>query len=139
MTQPQFRHLDVAVESDVLILTITEKKVQGEQMAGELREEMLAALGQNPSRKVLVDFQQTEYISSVAFWPLLSVYRRLQEHGGKLMVCGLSKTVGDIFFTTRLVSSSGSSAAPFGMETDRVRAIARLVGQNSPGSSPATA
>lgn len=126
MTEPNFRHLTSALEGGILVLTITEKDVQGEALAGALRQEMLAALQEHPAKNVVVDFRHTEYLSSTAFWPLLSLYRKLQEVGGRVTVCGLSPTVGDVFYTTRLVSTDPAFEAPFGVETDVPAALARL-------------
>jgi anti-anti-sigma factor len=139
MSQPPSRCLDSCLEQGVLVLTIIERKVQGEEMASQLRQEMLAALAEAPTANVVVDFQHTEYISSVAFWPLLSLYRKLMETGGRLTVCGLSKTVGDVFFTTRLIQPGGSFGAPFGLEPDRASAISRLTGRSAADSPNATA
>lgn len=136
MTQPPFKHVRHEVDQGILVLTVLAEAVQGEEIAAALREEMLAALEVHPAVPVLVDFRQTRYVSSVAFWPLLSVYRRLQQPGRTLTVCGLSPTVGDIFHTTRLVSPHGAFAAPFGLEPDRETAVARLAGRGGRGQGP---
>jgi anti-sigma B factor antagonist len=126
MSQPQYSHLKSRVDGGVLVLTITETEVQGEEIARALRQEMLTAAELAKPQQVVVDFRHTKYISSAAFWPLLSLYRKLQAVGGKLTVCGLSPVVGDVFYTTRLVSASGSASAPFGVEPDVETALARL-------------
>jgi anti-anti-sigma factor len=138
MQEPQYRHLNSRIEEGVLVLTITETEVQGEDIARALRSEMLAAADACQPKQVVVDFRYTRYISSAAFWPLLSLYRKLREVGGRLTVCGLSPVVGDVFYTTRLVSSGGSQAAPFGVEPDVDSALARIksAGNNAPPSLP---
>jgi anti-anti-sigma factor len=123
-----YRHIQHRLEQGVLVLTITESEIQGEDIATELRTEMLAVAEQFKTRNVLVDFRNTQYISSVAFWPLLSLHRKLQSSGGRVTVCGLSPTVGDVFYSTRLVSPTGAFAAPFGVEADVTAALARLTG-----------
>ncbi len=107
------------------MLTITETKLQDEQIAGALLQELLAIVEHVDARRVVVDLQHIVYISSVAFRPLLHLLRTLKEKGGQLVLCGLSKVVGDVFYTTRLISATGSSA-PFEMEADAAAAIARL-------------
>jgi anti-anti-sigma factor len=126
MQEPEYRHLKTRTEEGILVLTITETEVQGEEIARALRQEMLAAADACQPKQIVVDFRHTRYISSAAFWPLLSLYRKLLEVGGRLTVCGLSPIVGDVFYTTRLVSSGGSQAAPFGVEPDVDSALARI-------------
>src|SRR5262249_20020391 len=126
MSEPQYQHLKTRLEQGILVLTITEKAVQGETLADGLRREMLAAADIHQARPIVVDFQQTEYNSSVALWPLLTLLRKIKDGGGRMILCGLSPLVGDIFYTTKLVSPDGSFAAPFGMETDVAAAVARL-------------
>jgi anti-anti-sigma factor len=126
MSQSPNSCLAWTLDGGVLVMTITESAVQGEEMAARLRERMLAAVHESGAGDAVVDFQHTRYISSAAFWPLLSVYRLLQERGGRLTVCGLSPTVGDIFYTTRLISRGGGSAALFGVAPDAASAVAAL-------------
>jgi anti-sigma B factor antagonist len=129
MSQPEARHLRSAVEQDVLVLTLAVTEVQDEKLADALRQELLAAVGDRKGQKVVIDFRQVVYISSVAFRPLLSLRRHMQAIGGRMILCGLSKIIGDIFYTTRLVSPTGSFDAPFEMAADVPSAIAKLRGE----------
>jgi anti-anti-sigma factor len=126
MQESATRHLQVRHEDGVLVLTITEVRVEGEEVAEALRQEMLAAVDAADVRKLVVNFQHTRYISSAGFRPLLSLRRRLQETNGRLIICGLNPVVGDVFYTTRMVSPDGSSVAVFEMEPTVSAAIARL-------------
>lgn len=120
------RHLRSCVEQGVLILTITEAKIQSDDIADALRQEMLAAVARTGVRKVVIDFRHAQYLSSTAFRPLLSLRRKLQEDGGQIVLCGLSSVVGDIFYTTRMIDPSGSVKAVFDMQPDVAAAIAFL-------------
>ena len=126
MAQPHYPHLTGSTEQGVLVLTITETKIEGEEIAEALREEMLASLAASNSHDVVVDFQHAQYISSAAFRPLLNLRRQPQPGGGRIVLCGLSEAVGDVFLTTRMVSDSGDITPLFEMEPDVAAAIARL-------------
>ena len=126
MGQTPYRLISAAVEQGVLVLTITEPRIQGLDVGEALRAEMLTALADYGATKVVVDFQHAEYISSTAFWPLLSMRRALQETGGRVILCGLSKAIGDVFFTTHMIADSGSAAPLFEMEPTVAEAVARL-------------
>jgi anti-anti-sigma factor len=134
MPDAAYRHLKSAIENDVLVLSIVDAQLQDEQVANALLQESLQIIQETGAKKVVFDFQKLKYMSSVAFRPFLSLRRTLNEAGGRLVLCGLSNAVGDIFYTTKLVSSSGSMAAPFEMAPDVKTAVARL---NNPGGSRA--
>ena len=131
MPDVPYRHLKGTVENDVLVLSILDSSLQDEQVANALLQELLRQIEHATAKKVVVDFQRLKYMSSVAFRPFLNLRRSLQDIGGRLVICGLTNAVGDIFYTTRLVSQTGS-VAPFEMAPDVKTAVARLCG---PGSS----
>jgi anti-anti-sigma factor len=121
-------YLESAVEDGVLVLTVLRQQIEGEDLAQGLREELLAAVGKAGVAKVVLDLKNTRYVSSIAFWPLLTLRRQLAERGGQLIVCGLTGAVHDVFTTTKMVSTSGALNSPFDVAPDRASAVARLRG-----------
>jgi anti-anti-sigma factor len=132
MPEAAYRHVKSAIENDVLVLSLVDSKLQDEQVANALLQESLQIIDQTAAKKVVFDFQKLKYMSSVAFRPFLSLRRTLNEAGGRLVLCGLNNVVGDIFYTTKLISDAGSMAAPFEMAPDIKAAVSRL---NNPGGS----
>lgn len=114
------------VEQDVLVLTITQARIQGEEIAHNLREEMRLAVERAGVQRVVIDFRHTRYLSSVAFWPLLSLRKQLLAAGGRLMICGLNEDIEDVFLTTKMISSGGAVDAPFEVTADAAAAVVRL-------------
>lgn len=57
----------------------------------------LRALYATPGRRLLLDLQELEYISSAGFRTLLIARRRAAETGGRLALCGLPSKVRDLF------------------------------------------
>jgi len=128
MPEPQCRHLKSAVEQGVLVMTITETELQDEKLADSLLRELQAQVTHNKLNKVVLDLHNIKYVSSVAYRPFLSLRRKLQEMDAtsRLILCGLSCMVGDVFYTTRLISRTGSFDAPFEMAVDVPAALARF-------------
>ncbi|HLJ97101.1 MAG TPA: STAS domain-containing protein [Gemmataceae bacterium] len=126
MAEPQYRHLTCQVEDNVLVLTITSTDLQDEKLADALAEELLDAVAQFGMHQIVLDMQRLRYISSVAFRPLLRLRSKLKEIGGRMILCGLTPAVGDIFFTTKMLSPTGSFEAPFQMAADVAAAVAQL-------------
>ena len=126
MPEPEYQYLNTRVDEGILVLTLTLTHLEGDRVVSDLRKDMLAAANFHKASKVVIDFQRTKFISSAAFWPLLSLHKHLKEAGGRLVLCGLSPLVGDVFYTTKLVCADGSFAAPFGLESDVAAAVAHL-------------
>jgi anti-anti-sigma factor len=118
--------LYASVEQGVLVLTIAQPRIQGEESAQQLRDELHRAVEQAAINRVVIDFQHARYLSSVAFWPLLSLRRQLLNAGGRLMICGLSDDIEDVFLTTKMISTGGAVDAPFEVAVDAAAAIERM-------------
>ena len=116
-----------SLEQGVLMLTIVQPRIQGEEIAQSLREEMLSEVDRAGVNRVVIDLQHARYLSSVAFWPLLSLRRQLIDAGGRLIICGLSGDIEDIFMTTKMISPGGEVDAPFEVAPDAAAAMARLL------------
>jgi anti-anti-sigma factor len=125
-------YLDTSVENGVLVLTITRNQIEGEDTAAGLKEELLSAVAKHGLNKVVLDLSHTRYVSSIAFWPLLTLRRQLADREGKLVICGLKGAVEEVFTSTKMVSSSGSTNAPFEVAADRETAVGRLTSMGEP-------
>lgn len=120
------RHIRCRKEAGVLVIAFADKELRGDAMMEEVRKEMLAAVNESDSGKVVVDFRGVTYLSSAAFRPLLSLYRKLQERGGRMIFCNLAPEIHEMFAVTRLISTSRSATAPFEMAADPAEAVGRL-------------
>ena len=128
MSKVQCRHLNCTV----VVLAISESELQGDPISEALRAELLEAVDRCGAHHVVLDFQHVTFVSSVAFRPLLSLHRKLKERGGRLVLCGMKERVAEVFHVTRLVSTTGASAAPFELQADAAAAVASLY-RNAPG------
>jgi anti-anti-sigma factor len=73
------------------------------QSAGDAEDTLKAAL-EADAKKILVDMNEVEYISSAGLRVLLSTAKKLAGVSGKLVLCGLKPYVREVFevagFTT---------------------------------------
>jgi anti-anti-sigma factor len=128
MSDSAFHHIQARVEQGVLVLTLTDVQLHGDALAGDLRHEIMTAVEQFGVNRIVIDFSPVHYVSSVAFRPLLSLRRRLQTNNGRMILCGMSELVAEVFQTTRLISTSRSIPAPFEAVADAATAVQTLVG-----------
>ncbi len=119
-------YLEASIDEGVLVLTVTQRQIEGEDSAARLKEELVEAVTRHGIFKVVLDLENTRYVSSIAFWPLLRLRQVLADQGGRLILCGLTGAVHEVFLSTRMVRASGSLDAPFEMAPDRALAVARL-------------
>ena len=134
MTEPHYRYLQPSRQQGILVLTVMHPQIRSGdfELVDALRQEMLDAAANDGGRKVVVDLSAVEYLGSGGFRPLLSLRKRLQENGGDMLLCGLTPDVREVLLTSRLINSTGTSEAPFGVEPTLPRALVRL---NTPGNS----
>jgi len=119
--------LEARLDRGVLVLTVLRKQIEGEEIADGLKEELIDAVTRHNARWVVLDLKNTRYVSSIAFWPLLRLRQHLADQEGRLILCGLSGSVQEVFTMTKMVSAGGSLNAPFEMTPDVETAIARLL------------
>jgi anti-anti-sigma factor len=120
----EYKHFDSSMREGVLILTLKDTHLHGDQLADQLRSEMLAALDRSGSNKIILDFRNVEYLSILAFRPLLSLRRKIEELNGRMVLCSLATLVSDVFRMLRLTSSSRSYPATFEVFADIPTALA---------------
>jgi anti-anti-sigma factor len=126
-------------EQGVLILVVTEPHLRGDALVNALRDELLAAVSGAPAPRVILDFRPVAVLCSEAFRPLLSLRRRVQELGGRLVLCNLGPVVAQVFQATRLVGPNRSSSATFDVQPDLAAALASLTGNDrQPGEEVRT-
>ncbi len=126
MARPPEPAVESSLENGVLVLTLRWAQIEGEDAARTLGREIQEAVTRTAATAVVVDLQHTRFVSSAFFWPLLNLRRQLQAKGGRLLICGLTGAVEDVFCTTRMVSTGGAVDAPFQLAPDRAAAVARL-------------
>ena len=60
-------------------------------------QQHLNALQDKGVKKILINFEQLDYISSAGLRVLLVTAKRLGASGGSLRICGLNETVSEVF------------------------------------------
>src|SRR5437763_13103321 len=122
MTQTNDSHL----QCPVVVLTIAQAQILGDEVADALRDQLLAVAVQSQARNVVLDFGRVTFLSSSGFRPLLSLHRLLRQQEGKLLLCCLSPEVYEIFAVTRLISTKGFTRAPFEVYDNVTSAVTSL-------------
>jgi anti-anti-sigma factor len=123
------RHVTSRTEQGVLVLALTEPQLRGDSLVRAVQHEMLTAVQQAGTHKVVIDCQRLASLSSEGLRPLLTLRRKLQDAGGRLVLCNLSPGVESTFHATRLISTNRTTTTAFEVFPAVSAAVAAL---NSP-------
>ena len=83
----------------VVVVTVDGQLIVGNRQ--ELKQQVIDAL-EGGARKFVVDFTRTGYIDSSGLGVLVSLSKKIREHGGDLRLAGLNEDLQTLFELTRL-------------------------------------
>ena len=121
-----FRHISVREDRGVLILTIELARISSYEAAEAMGRELIDAVQGKPAPRVVVDLSKLAYMSSVGYGPLITVRSRVRAEDGRLILCGLSGVVKDVFEATRLLINPQSPKSLFEFTHTLDEAVALL-------------
>ncbi len=83
----------------VVVVTVDGQLIVGNRQ--ELKQQVIDALD-GGARKFVVDFTRTGYIDSSGLGVLVSLSKKIREHGGDLRLAGLNEDLQTLFELTKL-------------------------------------
>lgn len=108
-----FRHISAREDRGVLILTLDVERISSYEVAEAMGRELIDAVREKTAPKVVVDMSKLSYMSSVGYGPLITLRSRVRAEGGRIILCGLSGVVKDVFEATRLLINPHSPKSLF--------------------------
>jgi anti-anti-sigma factor len=120
---PRYAHLQISRQADILVLTFTDTELSGDDVVHGLRAELLAAVAEAGAAKVVLDLRNVQYLGSSIFRPFLSLKHRLEEKGGRMVLCGLGPTLMEVFRVTRLIAAGPALPGVFDSKPDVPAAV----------------
>ncbi|HMC65692.1 MAG TPA: STAS domain-containing protein [Gemmataceae bacterium] len=126
MHEPPTQHVESRIEQGVLVVTINEPQLHSDVLVDAVGHELVLAVVHAKIRQVALDLHNVNVLTSIGIRPLLGLHRYLNQVGGRLVLCGLTKPVVDILRTSRLVGPAGDSIAIFETQPDAAVAVASL-------------
>jgi len=121
-----FRHILVREDRGILILTIEIARISSYELAEAMGRELLAAVEGRAAPRVVVDLGKLTYMSSVGYGPLITLRSRVRADGGRVILCGLSGVVKEVFEATRLLINPSSPKSLFEFTETVDEAVAAL-------------
>src|SRR5207253_5020724 len=100
--QPRRRRLEVEDIGDVTVVNFTDRKILDEQNIQIIGEQLYSLVDEAGRRKILLNFGNVEYLSSAALAKLITLNKKLQQTGGRLILCNIDPQIREVFEITKL-------------------------------------
>jgi anti-sigma B factor antagonist len=101
---PNMSRQRITVEDvgDVAVVQFVDKKILDEQNIQMIGDDLFRLVDELGRRKLLLNFTNVDFMSSAALGKLIRLHQRLTQVGGKLILCGISKDIMQVFTLTKL-------------------------------------
>ncbi len=100
--QPRRRRLEIEEIGDVTVVQFVDRKILDEQNIQIIGEQLFSLVDEAKKRKVLLNFANVEYLSSAALGKLITLNKKLQSVGGRLVLCNIDAQIFEVFEITKL-------------------------------------
>ena len=121
-----YQNIAAHEQDGVLVITVAVARLSSYELAEAMGSELLDAVSGKTAPKVVVDLSKLTYLSSVGYGPLITLRSRVRESGGRLILCGLSGVVKEVFEATRLLINPHSPKSLFEFTETLDEAVAQL-------------
>jgi anti-sigma B factor antagonist len=101
-SQPRRRRLEVEQIGDVTVVHFVDRKILDEQNIQIIGDQLFSLVDNDGLRKLLLNFGNVEYLSSAALGKLITLHKKLQAVGGRLVLCNIDPQIYEVFEITRL-------------------------------------
>jgi anti-anti-sigma factor len=95
-------HLEVEKNGDLVVVRFGAYLVLDDLTVNEISDELLGVVDRPDCHRLLLDLCGVTQLSSAMLARLVTLHRKMQSKGEKLMLCGISSHLRSIFATTRL-------------------------------------
>lgn len=94
--------ITVGYGTDVTIATFNDLTILNEQQIRGLEAELVAVIKNSEARRLILDFQHVEFMSSAFLGLLVKIHKRVIEAGGTLQLYNLAPNLYKVFEITKL-------------------------------------
>ncbi|MFL5341697.1 MAG: STAS domain-containing protein [Gemmataceae bacterium] len=99
---PRRRRLELEDVGDVTVVNFVDKKILDEQNIQIIGEQLFGLVDDQGKKKILLNFGNVEFLSSAALGKLITLNKKVQAAGGKLIMCKIAREIMEVFEITKL-------------------------------------
>ena len=98
-----YTYLDLKDAGEVLVVGFKQASILDQRIIDQIgREFEQAGLEASGNRKLLLNFQGVEFMSSAMLGKLITLFKKLQARSGRLILCNISPEIQEVFKITKL-------------------------------------
>jgi len=101
-SQPRRRRLEVEHIGDVTVVNFVDRKILDDQNIQVIGDQLFGLVETEGLRKLVLNFGNVEYLSSAALGKLITLNKKLQGVGGRLILCNIDPQIYEVFEITKL-------------------------------------
>jgi anti-sigma B factor antagonist len=101
-TQSRRRRLEVEDIGDVTVVNFIDKKILDEQNIQIIGEQLFGLVDELGRRKLLLNFGNVDYLSSSALGKFITLNKKVNTAGGRLILCNIAPHIFEVFEITKL-------------------------------------
>jgi len=94
--------MEVKDIGDVTVVNFTDKKILDEQNIQLIGEQLFRLVDELGRRKLLLNFGNVEYLSSAALGKFITLNKKVNAAGGRLILCNIDPQIYEVFELTKL-------------------------------------
>ena len=102
MSQAKKRRIEVEEIDDVSVVEFVDKRILDEQNIQLIGDQLFELVDDLGKKKLLLNFANVEYLSSAALGKLITLNKKLQSVGGRLILCNIDPQIYEVFEITKL-------------------------------------
>ena len=99
---PEGRRIVCQPHGDVTIVSFVDRKILDELYIKQIGDELFELVDKHGKKKILINFENVEYLSSAALGKLITLNKKMAAVNGQLKLCSISPTIIEIFQITKL-------------------------------------
>ena len=99
---PRRRRLEVEDIGDVTVVNFVDRRILDEQNIQVIGEQLFSLVDEVGRRKILLNFGNVEYLSSAALGKFITLNKKVNAAGGRLILCNIDPQIYEVFEITRL-------------------------------------
>lgn len=96
------RRLAISDVGDIAVVRFVDRKIVDSANIEEMGDEMYTLVDDDNRRKILLNFENVEFLSSAALNKLILMDKKVKQAGGKLKLCHMRAEIKEVFSLTRL-------------------------------------
>jgi len=99
---PRRRRLEVEDIGEVTVVNFVDRRILDESSIKIIGDQLFSLVDDSDRKKILLNFGNVESLSSACLGKLIALHKKLNDAGGRLVLCNIRPDLKEVFEITRL-------------------------------------